>query len=66
MNILDHDQLRLFLSRRFNQPRYQRLLSGVSNIVVHGIIERSQFGRLRQVQEVVQENFLIGIDGGIG
>ena len=54
MQVLNRQQPRTIAARARDESGDGRPLAAVAGCVVHRIIERTQLGRLRQVQEVVQ------------
>ena len=60
VQILDHQQAWPCPARPLDQPRHRPLPAQIARSVVHGIVEGAQLDRLRQVEQVVEKDCVIG------
>src|SRR5512132_898946 len=62
VQILDRQQTRLLSSSLLHQPRESAPLAETARCVIHGVVEAPELGRLRQIQQIIEEDGVVGLD----
>ena len=64
--VLDDQKARRDPARPLDQPGHRAPLALVARRVVHGVVEGPQLGRLRQVEQIVEKDGIIGRHQALG
>ena len=66
VHVLDDQKARRDPARPLGQPGHRAPLALVARRVVHGVVEGPQLGRLRQVEQIVEKDGIIGRHQALG